>query len=131
MGLQICNSPSEITAAFESVTARSASLFSTSSMFMERYIPRSRHVEVQVFGNGLGQAVHFNERECSIQRRHQKVVEECPSPFVHRRQGRSGSGVDVLHWLNVASAHFAPAPFRNAQALDGLRSLTCERCGIW
>ena len=46
--------------------------------------PDSHHIEVQVFGNGLGDAIHFGERECSIQRRHQKVIEECPSPFVER-----------------------------------------------
>lgn len=87
MGLQICDSPSEITAAFQSVTDRGASLFNNTAMFMEKYVAKSRHVEVQVFGNGLGFAVHFGERECSIQRRHQKVVEECPSPFVHSRPG--------------------------------------------
>jgi urea carboxylase len=81
MGLQICQDESEIAAAFETVHARGATLF------MEKYVARSRHVEVQVFGNGLGDAVHFGERECSIQRRHQKVVEECPSPFVHVRKG--------------------------------------------
>ncbi|WWC70564.1 urea carboxylase [Kwoniella pini CBS 10737] len=85
MGLQICWNESEIEAAFASVTARGATLFKNTSMFMEKYVAKSRHVEVQVFGNGLGGAVHFGERECSIQRRHQKVVEECPSPFVHKR----------------------------------------------
>lgn len=87
MGLQICHSASEIAAAFQSVTDRGASLFNNTAMFMEKYVAKSRHVEVQVFGNGLGFAVHFGERECSIQRRHQKVVEECPSPFVHGREG--------------------------------------------
>jgi urea carboxylase len=87
MGLQICQDESEIAAAFETVHARGATLFKNTAMFMEKYVARSRHVEVQVFGNGLGDAVHFGERECSIQRRHQKVVEECPSPFVHVRKG--------------------------------------------
>lgn len=87
MGLQICNGSSEIEDAFRSVEARGATLFKNTSMFMEKYVAKSRHVEVQVFGNGLGGAVHFGERECSIQRRHQKVVEECPSPFVETRPG--------------------------------------------
>lgn len=56
-------------------------------MFIERYYPEAHHIEVQVFGNSLGQAVHFGERECSIQRRHQKVIEECPSPFVESLPG--------------------------------------------
>jgi urea carboxylase len=87
MGLQICWNESEIEAAFDSVAARGATLFKNTSMFMEKYVAKSRHVEVQVFGNGIGGAVHFGERECSIQRRHQKVVEECPSPFVNRKTG--------------------------------------------
>ena len=88
MGLQICWEASAIEEAFRSVEARGAALFKNTSMFMEKYVARSRHVEVQVFGNGLGGAVHFGERECSIQRRHQKVVEECPSPFVETRPGK-------------------------------------------
>lgn len=88
MGLQICHAPADIQSAFNSVAARGATLFKNTSMFMEKYVEKSRHVEVQVFGNGMGGAVPFGERECSIQRRHQKVVEECPSPFVQR--GESG-----------------------------------------
>ena len=87
MGLQICHNVSEIDSAFQSVSDRGATLFKNTGMFMEKYVVKSRHVEVQVFGNARGQAVHFGERECSIQRRHQKVVEECPSPFVHGRPG--------------------------------------------
>jgi acetyl/propionyl-CoA carboxylase alpha subunit len=87
MGLQICWKSDEIKEAFRSVEARGATLFKNTSMFMEKYVAKSRHVEVQVFGNGLGSAIHFGERECSIQRRHQKVVEECPSPFVETRPG--------------------------------------------
>ncbi|KAJ9115549.1 hypothetical protein QFC24_006959 [Naganishia onofrii] len=87
MGLQICYSASEIRNAYQSVLDRGSSLFKNSSMFMEKYIAKSRHIEIQVFGNGLGEAAHFNERECSVQRRHQKVVEECPSPFVQRTPG--------------------------------------------
>ena len=89
MGLQICYSASEIRNAYQSVLDRGSSLFKNSSMFMEKYIAKSRHIEIQVFGNGLGEAAHFNERECSVQRRHQKVVEECPSPFVQRTPGKS------------------------------------------
>lgn len=87
MGLQICHTADDVAAAFRNVTDRGATLFSNSSMFMEKYVARSRHVEVQIFGNGLGGACHFGERECSIQRRHQKVIEEAPSPFVHGRPG--------------------------------------------
>ncbi|ODQ54057.1 putative urea amidolyase [Saitoella complicata NRRL Y-17804] len=82
MGLQVCQSSGDISKAFNLVKSRGATLFKNSGVFLEKYYPDSRHIEVQVFGNGLGDAIAFGERECSIQRRHQKVVEECPSSYV-------------------------------------------------
>ena len=54
-------------------------------MFVEKYVTRARHIEVQMFGDGEGNMVTFVERECSIQRRHQKIVEETPSPYVGKK----------------------------------------------
>ena len=88
MGLQICNNAQEVKEAFTTVKSRGETLFKNAGMFMERYYPDSHHVEVQVFGNAMGSAIHFGERECSIQRRHQKVIEECPSPFVANRSSK-------------------------------------------
>ena len=82
MGLAIAHNVAEVKESFAMVRSRGESLFKNSAMFIERFYPDSHHIEVQVFGNGQGNAIHFGERECSIQRRHQKVVEECPSPFV-------------------------------------------------
>ncbi|RDW60679.1 hypothetical protein BP6252_12062 [Coleophoma cylindrospora] len=82
MGLEVCNAEEDIKSAFTKVKGRGDSLFGNNGVFMEKYYPSSRHVEVQVFGNGE-EVIHFGERECSIQRRHQKVIEECPSPYVH------------------------------------------------
>ena len=82
MGLMICNSVEEVRQSLMQVRSRGETLFKNSGVFMERYYPKGHHIEVQVFGNGLGDAIHVGELECSIQRRHQKVVEECPSPFV-------------------------------------------------
>ena len=87
MGLAICDNVGEAKESFATVKSRGKNLFKNSGMFLERYYPDSHHIEVQVFGNGLGDAIHFGERECSIQRRHQKVIEECPSPFVVRHPG--------------------------------------------
>lgn len=82
MGLATCQTVQQVKEAFSMVKSRGENLFKNAGMFMERFYPNSHHIEVQVFGNGLGNAIHFGERECSIQRRHQKVIEECPSPFV-------------------------------------------------
>jgi len=82
MGLLTCNNEQDVRSSFKTVQSRGETLFKNAGLFIEKFFPSSHHIEVQVFGNGMGQAVHFGERECSIQRRHQKVVEECPSPFV-------------------------------------------------
>ncbi|KAH8172499.1 carboxyltransferase domain, subdomain A and B domain-containing protein [Sarocladium implicatum] len=82
MGLKTCHSASEVTEAVEAVKSRAGTLFRNSGFFVEKYVQNGRHIETQIFGNGLGDVVFLGERECSVQRRHQKVVEECPSPFV-------------------------------------------------
>lgn len=56
--------------------------FGDSGVFVEKYVQRARHIEIQIFGDGKGEIIALGERECSIQRRHQKVVEESPSPYV-------------------------------------------------
>lgn len=86
MGLQICYSEQDVEKAFAMVESRATTLFKNSGVFLEKYYPNSRHIEVQVAGNGEI-VVAFGERECSLQRRHQKVIEECPSPFVERHPG--------------------------------------------
>lgn len=87
MGLSTCQSATEVREAYATVKSRGEALFKNAGLFMERFYPDSHHIEVQIFGNGQGKAIHFGERECSIQRRHQKVMEECPSPFVERHPG--------------------------------------------
>lgn len=86
MGLLVCDSETDVRRSFQTVQSRGTALFQNAGVFLERYYPDSHHIEVQVFGNGQGQAISMGERECSVQRRHQKVVEECPSPFVTSRQ---------------------------------------------
>ena len=82
MGIAACQTTQEVKESFATVKSRGENLFKNAGLFIEKFYPDSHHIEVQVFGNSLGNAIHFGERECSIQRRHQKVIEECPSPFV-------------------------------------------------
>ncbi len=80
IGMRICNSESEILEAFESVARLGKGNFADSGVFLETYIANARHIEVQVFGDGKGKVKAFGERDCSLQRRNQKVVEETPAP---------------------------------------------------
>lgn len=79
-GMRIVNDESQLIEEVEGARRESQSAFGDPTVFLERYLPRSRHVEVQVFGDTHGNYLHLFDRECSIQRRHQKIIEEAPSP---------------------------------------------------
>ena len=79
-GMRIVRGEDEIAAALRQTMGEAKSAFGDDAVFIERYITNPKHVEVQVLGDGKGQAIHVFERECSVQRRHQKVIEESPSP---------------------------------------------------
>ncbi|MFN4004334.1 MAG: urea carboxylase [Hylemonella sp.] len=80
IGMQMCRSAEELAAAFQTVTRLAQSNFSEAGVFLERYIADARHIEVQIFGDGQGNVLVLGERDCSLQRRNQKVVEETPAP---------------------------------------------------
>ncbi|MGI9251909.1 MAG: acetyl-CoA carboxylase biotin carboxylase subunit [Pseudohongiellaceae bacterium] len=82
IGMRLVQSPDQLVEAAEATGVLAGSAFGDSGVFLERFIANARHVEVQVFGLGDGRAVHFFERECSVQRRFQKIIEESPSPGV-------------------------------------------------
>jgi len=79
-GMRIVNSISEFSGAFQTAAAEAAAAFSVPDLYIERYISKPRHIEVQIIGDERGNVVHLGERECSVQRRHQKLIEESPSP---------------------------------------------------
>ena len=80
IGLTRCADPAELTAAFETVQRLAQNFFKDAGVFLERYVDEARHVEVQIFGDGKGRVAALGERDCSLQRRNQKVVEEAPAP---------------------------------------------------
>ncbi|WP_043681714.1 5-oxoprolinase/urea amidolyase family protein [Streptomyces xylophagus] len=80
IGMSACRSADELTEAWERVQRVAAASFSSAGVFLERLVEHARHVEVQVFGDGEGRVVTFGDRDCSLQRRNQKVVEEAPAP---------------------------------------------------
>ncbi len=81
-GMRRVDLEEELVAAFESASREALSAFGDGAMYVEKYILEPHHVEIQVFGDGKGGAIHLGERECSIQRRHQKVWEESPAPIL-------------------------------------------------
>ena len=80
IGMRICNSTEELRQAYDAVCHLAAANFNDAGVFLEKYVTRSRHVEVQIFGNEYGETTALAERDCSVQRRNQKVVEESPTP---------------------------------------------------
>jgi acetyl-CoA carboxylase biotin carboxylase subunit len=80
-GMRLVVDESELPSAFDTARSEAASAFGDPSVYIEKAVERPRHIEIQVFADTHGHTVHLGERECSIQRRHQKVIEECPSPI--------------------------------------------------
>jgi acetyl-CoA/propionyl-CoA carboxylase biotin carboxyl carrier protein len=81
-GMHVVRDPSDVAPALESARRESLASFGDDALLLERYVPAARHVEVQVVGDGLGAVVHLGDRDCSLQRRHQKIIEEAPAPFL-------------------------------------------------
>ena len=81
-GIRVALSVKDLKDAYDSAAAEAVANFGDGRLYMEKYIHNPRHIEVQILGDSLGNVVHLFERECSVQRRHQKLIEECPSAFV-------------------------------------------------
>ena len=102
IGMCVCRSPAELAEGFERIGRLSRNNFKDTGLFLEKYIERARHVEVQIFGDGRGNIAVLGERDCSVQRRNQKVVEETPAPALpshvreqlHAAARRLGEGVN-------------------------------------
>ena len=81
-GMKVARDASEMESAFLTARSESKAAFGNDEVYIEKYLTTPRHIEIQVFGDGKGQAVHLGERDCSLQRRHQKVLEEAPGPCI-------------------------------------------------
>ena len=85
-GMKVAKSEAELEVAFRTARSESKAAFGNDEVYIEKYLQTPRHIEIQVFGDGRGGAVHLGERDCSLQRRHQKVLEEAPSPVITDEQ---------------------------------------------
>jgi len=101
----------ELPAAFAMATRRAQAAFGSDTLYVERYVEHARHVEVQVFGDDTGNVVHLHERDCSIQRRHQKLVEESPAPVLPAATKAAlveaaVRGARAIHYVNAGTLEF-------------------------
>jgi acetyl-CoA carboxylase biotin carboxylase subunit len=105
-GMKLARTAEDLATAFQTARAEAKAAFGNDEVYLERYLGKPRHIEVQVFGDGKGQAVHLGERDCSLQRRHQKVLEEAPSPVIDAAtRARIGKVcADAVARINYAGA---------------------------
>ncbi len=110
-GMRVVNKAEDLGRAFQAAQAEAKSTFGNDGVYLERYFLEPRHIEVQILADQYGRVVHLGERDCSIQRRHQKLVEETPSPAVddklRREIGRVAvEAVKAAHYRNVGTVEF-------------------------
>ena len=110
-GLRLVRSHAELESAYNMACSEAQNAFNDPSVYIEKYLDRPRHIEIQILGDQYGHLIHLCERECSLQRRHQKVMEECPSPIVdedlRRRMGETAVRIGKLagYW-NAGTVEF-------------------------
>jgi acetyl/propionyl-CoA carboxylase alpha subunit len=114
-GMRVVEEPDELPAALASARREAQNAFGDARIYLERLIRSPRHIEFQVFGDTQGNAVHLFERECSVQRRHQKIVEETPSPLLdadlRRRMGEASvAAVRAVGYVNAGTLEFLVDP---------------------
>ncbi len=110
-GMRVVHNDITLRSAFETARAEAEAAFGDSTVYLEKFIPESRHVEVQVLADNDGNALHFYERDCTIQRRHQKMLEESPCPVLdsHTREGLCQAALRIIkeaHYTSAATVEF-------------------------
>ena len=110
-GMRLCRDEAELRSGFQMARVEAEKAFGDSAVYLEKVILNPHHVEIQLMGDSFGNIVHFGERDCSIQRRHQKLIEECPSPIItpeHRAlMGRTAArGASVINYLGAGTMEF-------------------------
>jgi len=117
-GMFVARNAEEIESSFQRASAEALAAFGDGTLYVERYVENARHVEVQVMGDGTGRVLHFGARDCSVQRRYQKVIEEAPAPVL------SPAARDTVHEIAVKLA--AHLNYRNAGTVEFLYDMERE-----
>jgi acetyl-CoA carboxylase biotin carboxylase subunit len=116
--MRIVREEAEFEGAFKTAQHEAETAFANGDVYVERFVEQPRHVEVQVFGDQQGNVIHFGERDCSVQRRHQKLIEESPSPVVdddlRERMGEAAvRGCKAVNYENAGTIEFLVDKDRN------------------
>jgi acetyl-CoA carboxylase, biotin carboxylase subunit len=117
-GMRYVETPDELERAFISARTEAEAAFGNGDVYIEKFIEEPRHIEIQVFGDNYGNVIHLNERECSIQRRHQKLIEEAPSPIMtedlRNRMGQAAvQGAKAVNYAGAGTVEFLVDKYRN------------------
>jgi acetyl-CoA carboxylase, biotin carboxylase subunit len=132
-GMRLVWEESEIEKNFDNAKAEAAASFKNDGLYMEKYIEEPRHIEIQVAGDQYGNACHLSERDCSIQRRHQKLVEESPSPFMtdelRERMGDAAiKACNSINYEGVGTIEFLVDKHRNFYFMEMNTRIQVEHC---
>jgi acetyl-CoA carboxylase, biotin carboxylase subunit len=132
-GMRLVWEESEIEKNFDNAKTEAAASFKNDGLYMEKYIEEPRHIEIQVVGDQYGNACHLSERDCSIQRRHQKLVEESPSPFMtdelRERMGDAAvKAAKCINYEGVGTIEFLVDKHRNFYFMEMNTRIQVEHC---
>jgi acetyl-CoA carboxylase, biotin carboxylase subunit len=132
-GMRLVWEESEIEKNFDNAKTEAAASFKNDGLYMEKYIEEPRHIEIQVAGDQYGNACHLSERDCSIQRRHQKLVEEAPSPFMtdelRERMGEAAiKACNSINYEGVGTVEFLVDKHRNFYFMEMNTRIQVEHC---
>jgi acetyl-CoA carboxylase, biotin carboxylase subunit len=132
-GMRIVWEESEMEKAYDNAKAEAAASFKNDGIYMEKFVEEPRHIEIQVAGDQFGTACHLSERDCSIQRRHQKLVEESPSPFMtdelRTKMGDAAiKAANAINYESVGTVEFLVDKHRNFYFMEMNTRIQVEHC---
>ncbi len=132
-GMRVVTKPEDLEQNVQMAQSEAIGAFGNGAVYIERYVSKPRHIEIQVFGDKFGTVVHYNERECSIQRRHQKLVEESPSPVVseelRQRMGEAAiKGAASVGYIGAGTIEFLLDAESNFYFMEMNTRIQVEHC---
>ncbi len=132
-GMRLVWEESEMEKSFDNAKAEAAASFKNDGIYMEKFVEEPRHIEIQVAGDQFGNVCHLSERDCSIQRRHQKLVEESPSPFMtmelREQMGKAAiKAASAINYESVGTVEFLVDKDRNFYFMEMNTRIQVEHC---